>query len=287
MFPEIVLLLLLHGPFFLLYMIFVIAWCVFMCPCILKLLGCKTCSTPQIIINAAMNMFGFRNQEYYTKGKTILFGFEAPDFFIRHLFCFAVFVILFALALFWKNYILEDVPCVKGSSNIIICCYAFSCNLNNCSHYLNDETDFNTDYNNSLNCYKLSFSFGNAFSSSAGFFASFTFIITLMTIVFLGVSGGSNGSRNRWCFTILLQVLYFSFVLAFFAVHLTAFNMSIAATFSYNQILSIFWAYFASFYLNLFVLLIPWCKFKKIQEGQSHEDVERQTTEHTRLIQAT
>ena len=213
-----------------------------------------------------------------------------PDDFILGLFHFAVFVILFALALFWKEYILEDVPCVKGSNNIVFCCYAFSCNLddfNNCSHYLNDETDFNTEDDSSLNCYKFSFSFGNAFSSSAGFFASFVSITALMTFVLLVVSGGSNGSRNHWCFTLLLQVLYFIFVLAFYGIHVTAFVVSIAATHSYNQTISIFWACIAFLYLNIFVFLIPWCKSKKIEEEHSHEDVERQATEHTRLIQAT
>ena len=162
-----------------------------------------------------------------------------------------------------------------------------SCNLNNCSHYLNDETDFNTDYNNSLNCYKFSFSFGNAFSSSAGFFASFVSITALMTFVLLGVSGGSNGSRKRWCFTILPASFVYQYCFVFFCypflLHLLCL---LQHTYNYNQIISILWAYFASFYLNYFVLFIPWWKFEKIQEGQSHEDVERQATEHTRLIQA-
>ena len=254
------------------------------CPCILRSQKCNPTKS-QMIIGAIRRMFSFLNQES-TKKETVLFGFKVPDVFTVGLFHFAVFVILFALALFWKNYILEDVPCVKGSNNLL-CCYAFSCNLNDCSDYLNDETDFNTDYNNSLNCYKFSFSFGNAFLTSAGFFASFVSITALMTFVLLGVSGGSNGSRKRWCFTILLQVLCLIFVLASLGIHLTAFIGSIAATYNYNQIMSILWAYFASFYLGVFVIAIPWWKFEKIEEGQSHEDVERQATEHTRLIQAT
>ena len=289
MFSEILLLLAAHGPFLLLFVtLFIFRYiyaCTCFCPCIRNSQECNTTSTPQMITDATRSMFSFLNQES-TKRETVWFGFKVPDDFIRHLFWFAVFVILFALALFWKEYILEDVPCVKGSNNIVFCCYAFACTFNNCSHYLNDETDFNTEDNNSLNCYKFSFSFGNAFSSSAGFFASFIAITTLMTFVFLGVSGGSNGSRNRWCFTILLQVLYIGIAFFFIAIHSIAFAMSIRAHLNYNQIIYIFWAFLAFVYLNIFVLIIPWCKFEKIQGGQSPEDVKRQATERTRLVQS-
>ena len=287
MFSEGWLLLLAHGPFLLLFVALVVTYWVSSCPCTKNSQKCNPTSASQMIIDATKDMFSFLNQES-TKREIVLFGFEVPDHFILNLFWFAVFVILFALALFWKEYILEDVPCVKASNSIFFCCYAFACNFNNCSHYLNDETDFNTEDDNSLNCYKLSFPFGNAFSTSAGFFASFIFITTLMTFVLLGVSGGSNGSRKRWCFTILLQVLYISFVFAFSGIHFTAFVLSVLAHLSYNQRISYFLACFASFCLAYYVILtIPWWKFKKIQEGHSHEDVERQATEHTRLIQAT
>ena len=221
-----------HEPFLLLFVTLFVFRCVFACPCIQKSRECNTTSPPQMIIDATRSMFSFLNQES-TKKETVLFGFKVPDRFILRLFSFAVFIILFALALFWKDYILEDVPCVKGSNNLL-CCYAFSCNLNDCSDYFNDETDFNTEDDSSLNCYQFSFSFGNAFSTSAGFFASFVSITALMTFVLLGVSGGSIGSRNRWCFTILLQVLYFIFVLASLGIHLTAF----------------FWVYCSNFQLQ-------------------------------------
>ena len=285
MFSEVWLLLATHGPFLLLYLTPFFALFVCMCPCIWKSRECNPTSPPQMIIDATRNMFSFLNQES-TKKETVLFGFKVPDCFILNLFNFAVFIILFALALFWKEYILEDVPCVEGSNNIVFCCYAFVCNLNNCSHYLNDETDFNTENYNSLNCYKFSFSFGNAFSSSAGFFASFVSITALMTFVLLGVSGGSNGSRKRKCFTIYLEVLYISIAFFFFVIHSFAFVVSVKAHLNYNQIISILWASFAFFYLNYFVLFIPWWKFEKIQEGQSHEDVKRQATERTRLVQS-
>ena len=102
MFSEVWLLLATHGPFLLLYLTPFFALFVCMCPCIWKSRECNPTSPPQMIIDATRNMFSFLNQES-TKKETVLFGFKVPDCFILNLFNFAVFIILFALALFWKE----------------------------------------------------------------------------------------------------------------------------------------------------------------------------------------